>query len=199
VGYTNSGKSSLAGALLGSERGFAAADALFHTLDTTTRAVLLPSRRRMLLSDTVGFVRDLPSALVAAFRSTLAEAAEADIVLHVLDASLPPREAAAQRTAVHDTLRALGFSEGRLRHGMLEVYNKVDALPENGTRWQRPRDASWLSLPVSAATGEGIPLLRHAIDAAAQLAACHNAPLELRSRSDRRRDAAALAAAEAMS
>jgi 50S ribosomal subunit-associated GTPase HflX len=199
VGYTNAGKSSLAGALLGSERGFSAADALFHTLDTTTRAVLLPSRRRMLLSDTVGFVRDLPSALVAAFRSTLAEAAEADVVLHVLDASLPPREASAQRTAVHDTLRALGFSEGRLKHGMLEVYNKVDALSESGMRWQRPRDASWLSLPVSAATGEGIPLLRHAIDAAAQLAACHNAPIELRSRSDRRRDAAALAAAEAMS
>ena len=114
---------------------------------------------------------------------------------HVLDASLPPRESAAQRAAVHDTLRALGFSEGRLRHGMIEVYNKCDEL---GEPWQRPSNASWLALPVSAATGEGIPLLRHAIDAAAQLAACHGAPSELRSRDERARDAAALEAAEAL-
>lgn len=197
VGYTNAGKSSLAAALAGSERGFVAKDALFSTLDTTTRAVMLPSRRRMLLSDTVGFVRDLPSALVAAFRSTLAEAAEADVILHVLDASLPPRESAAQRAAVHETLRALGFSEGRLQHGLLEVHNKSDAIPDGGV-WQRPAKTAGLSLPVSAATGEGIDLLRHAIDAAAQLAACHHAPAELRSRSRRERDAQALAAAEAL-
>ena len=195
VGYTNAGKSTLAGALAGSNRGFRSADMLFATLDTTTRAVQLPSQRRMLLSDSVGFVRDLPTALVAAFRSTLAEAAEADVLLHVLDASLPPRESAAQRAAVHDTLRALGFSEGRLRHGLIEVYNKC----ELGSRpWQRPSNASWLALPVSAATGEGIPLLRHAIDAAAQLAACHGAPSELRTRDERERDAAALEAAEAL-
>ena len=195
VGYTNAGKSTLAGALAGSNRGFRSADMLFATLDTTTRAVQLPSQRRMLLSDSVGFVRDLPTTLVAAFRSTLAEAAEADVLLHVLDASLPPRESAAQRAAVHDTLRARGFSEGRLRHGMIEVYNKGD---ERGTPWQRPDNAAWLALPVSAATGEGISLLRHAIDAAAQLAACHGAPSELRSRDERARDAAALEAAEAL-
>ena len=197
VGYTNAGKSTLAGALAGSSRGFKGRDMLFATLDTTTRAVQLPSQRRMLLSDSVGFVRELPTALVAAFRSTLAEAAEADVLLHVLDASLPPRESAAQRAAVHDTLRALGFSEGRLRHGLIEVYNKADEL-EAGKTWQRPRDASWLALPVSAATGEGIPLLRHVIDAAAQLAACHGAPPELRTRDERERDAAALDAAEAL-
>jgi 50S ribosomal subunit-associated GTPase HflX len=195
VGYTNSGKSTLAGALAGSNRGFRGADMLFATLDTRTRAVHLPSKRHMLLSDSVGFVRDLPTALVAAFRSTLAEAAEADVLLHVLDASLPPRESKAQRVAVHDTLRALGFSEGRLRHGLIEVYNKCDEL---GSPWQRPNNASWLALPVSAATGEGIPLLRHAIDAAAQLAACHKAPSELRTRDERERDAAALDAAEAL-
>ena len=193
VGYTNSGKSTLAGALAGSHRGFRGADMLFATLDTRTCAVQLPSKRHMLLSDSVGFVRDLPTALVAAFRSTLAEAAEADVLLHVLDASLPLRESKAQRVAVHDTLRALGFSEGRLRHGLIEVYNKCDEL---GSPWQRPNNASsWLVLPVSAATGEGIPLLRHAIDAAAQLAACHNAPSELRTRDERERDAAALDAA----
>jgi 50S ribosomal subunit-associated GTPase HflX len=132
VGYTNAGKSSLAAALCAAagaraaESGFAAgaADRLFATLDTTTRAAPLPSRRRMLLSDTVGFIRDLPAPLVAAFRSTLAEALEADVLVHVVDASLPQRLAAQQRAAVRDALRDLGMRSGQC---VVEAWNKARA------------------------------------------------------------------------
>jgi 50S ribosomal subunit-associated GTPase HflX len=130
VGYTNAGKSSLAAALCAAagaraaQSGFAAgaADRLFATLDTTTRAAPLPSRRRMLLSDTVGFIRDLPAPLVAAFRSTLAEVLEADVLVHVVDASLPPRLAAQQRAAVRDALRDLGVRRAQC---VVEAWNKA--------------------------------------------------------------------------
>ena len=120
VGYTNAGKSSLLRALSGSD--LFVEDRLFATLDSATRAVELGSGYTALVTDTVGFIRKLPHHLVASFRSTLEEAREADILLHVLDASHPDWEE--QRQVVREVLEELGLS----RAERLMVFNKVDRL-----------------------------------------------------------------------
>jgi GTP-binding protein HflX len=159
VGYTNAGKSTLFNALTGAE--VVARDQLFATLDPTMRGMRLPSGRKAILSDTVGFISELPTELVAAFRATLEEVAEADVILHVRDISHP--DAAAQRADVQAVL------EGMVRDDMLdadwaartlEVLNKAD-LVGGVEAVPRRNDA----VAVSAVTGEGLPALRVAIDA----------------------------------
>ncbi len=159
VGYTNAGKSTLFNALTGAE--VVARDQLFATLDPSLRGIALPSGRRAILSDTVGFVSALPTELVAAFRATLEEVAEADLILHVRDAAHP--DSAAQRADV------LGVLEGMAKDGMIgadwprrtiEVLNKSDLLGGAGRVAARPGE-----LVVSALTGEGLEALREAIDA----------------------------------
>jgi GTP-binding protein HflX len=118
VGYTNAGKSTLLNALTGAET--LVEDKLFATLDPTARLVRLPGGREFLLTDTVGFIRKLPHHLVAAFRATLEEVLQADLLLHVVDAAHP--QAAEQIGAVNDVLRQLGAAE----RPMLHVFNKLD-------------------------------------------------------------------------
>jgi len=121
VGYTNAGKSTLFNALTGSS--VIAEDKLFATLDPTMRAIETLTGRRVILSDTVGFVSDLPTQLVAAFRATLEEVLEADVIVHVRDISSP--ETVAQAQDVKDVLSTLGLSEEAVEEA-IEVYNKVD-------------------------------------------------------------------------
>ena len=123
VGYTNAGKSTLFNRLTGA--GTAARDQLFATLDPTMRGLVLPSGLRVILSDTVGFVSDLPHDLVAAFRATLEEVVAADLIVHVRDCAHP--DSAEQRVDVLRVLTALGL-EDRLRTGVVEVLNKLDLL-----------------------------------------------------------------------
>ena len=159
VGYTNSGKSTLFNALTGAN--VHAEDQLFATLDPTMRGLDLPSGRRVILSDTVGFISDLPTELVAAFRATLEEVAEADVILHVRDIAHP--DSANQRRDVTEVL------EGMVRDGTLdaawpsrtiEVLNKADLL--GGPDHVAPRDGC---VVVSAITGDGLPALQRDIDA----------------------------------
>jgi GTP-binding protein HflX len=124
VGYTNAGKSTLMNALTGA--GVYAANKLFATLDTRTRRWMLPSWGPVLLSDTVGFIRDLPHGLIASFKATLEEARQADLLLHVADASNPA--VLDQISAVYDVLRELGIQE----KDTLLVLNKVDRLGDGG-------------------------------------------------------------------
>ena len=126
VGYTNAGKSTLFNAMTGSK--VVAADMLFATLDPTMRSIETGAGRRVILSDTVGFVSDLPTQLVAAFRATLEEVLEADLIVHVRDISSPETEAQAQD--VRDVLKTLGLSD-RMVEEAIEVYNKVDLLDEH--------------------------------------------------------------------
>ena len=120
VGYTNAGKTTLFNALTRSKA--EASNALFVTLDPLVRQVRLPDNRELLVSDTVGFIDRLPHALVAAFRATLEEVAEADLILHVVDAAAPDRER--RVTAVHDVLREVGAQDVPL----VDVFNKSDAI-----------------------------------------------------------------------
>ncbi|MBF0183787.1 MAG: GTPase HflX [Magnetococcales bacterium] len=154
VGYTNAGKSTLFNRLSGAQ--VEAVDRLFATLDPTLRQVTLPGGGRIILGDTVGFIRDLPHQLVAAFRATLEEVLEADLLLHLVDLSDP--EWADQEAAVMEVLRDL-FQErgGVLEKSMLTVYNKIDQVATPGLleRLQARTD----SLLLSALTGEGIPHL----------------------------------------
>jgi 50S ribosomal subunit-associated GTPase HflX len=122
VGYTNAGKSTLFNGL--THAGVVAEDALFATLDPTMRQVKLPSGRRVILSDTVGFISDLPTLLVAAFRSTLQEILEADVVLHIQDIAHP--EWRQQRKDVLKILKEIGFTR---ENSIIDVYNKIDLLP----------------------------------------------------------------------
>ena len=162
VGYTNAGKSTLFNALTGA--GVHAEDQLFATLDPTMRAIGLPSGRTAILSDTVGFISDLPTQLVEAFRATLEEVAAADVILHVRDVAHP--DTAAQR---RDVLKVLGdMAEGphaAMDEGwearVAEVLNKADLL--GGTGQVVGGDPG--AVVVSALTGEGLPELRAAIDA----------------------------------
>jgi GTP-binding protein HflX len=158
VGYTNAGKSSLFNAMTGAE--VAARDQLFATLDPTMRGLRLPSGRRVILSDTVGFISELPTELVAAFRATLEEVAEADVILHVRDIAHP--DSAAQRVDV------IAVLEGMARDNTLgedwpsrtiEVLNKADLL--GGVAEVPARTGT---VAVSAITGEGLPALLAAID-----------------------------------
>ncbi|HEX3994705.1 MAG TPA: GTPase HflX [Acetobacteraceae bacterium] len=158
VGYTNAGKSTLFNALTGSA--VVARDQLFATLDPTMRGLILPSGRRIILSDTVGFISELPHELVEAFRATLEEVAEADIILHVRDAAHP--ETAAQQSDVLGVLADMerdGTLDPGWRSRLVEVMNKADLL---GGVAEVPVRAGGVA--VSAITGEGLDTLTEAID-----------------------------------
>ncbi len=164
VGYTNAGKSTLFNRLTRAE--VVAQDMLFATLDPTMRRLALPSGRQAILSDTVGFISELPTHLVAAFRATLEEVIEADLIVHVRDIHHPDTEA--QRADVHTVLTDLGLG-GSVEHGLIEAFNKIDLLaPEQraalANMAQRNRDV----VPISAVTGEGcealMALLDHRLD-----------------------------------
>lgn len=155
VGYTNAGKSTLFNRLTGAE--VRAEDLLFATLDPTMRAIKLPGHDKVVVSDTVGFVSDLPTQLVAAFRATLEEVIEADLIVHVRDISHPDSDAQAQDVA--NVLSGLGLADELKRVPMLTVYNKIDALnPEE--REALAGRAGEDAILVSALTGEGLDLLR---------------------------------------
>jgi GTPase len=160
VGYTNAGKSTLFNALTRSA--VTAMDQLFATLDPTMRALSLPSGHTVILSDTVGFVSDLPHELVAAFRATLEEVLEADIIVHVRDVAHP--DSASQRADVETVLRELGLAEV-VDRGLVEALNKIDLLPEVDRHVilnQAQREAQLQ--PISAKTGEGLDSLRALLD-----------------------------------
>ena len=154
VGYTNAGKSTLFNAL--TRAGAYAADQLFATLDTTSRKLWLAEAGSVVISDTVGFIRDLPHALVAAFRATLEATAQADLLLHVVDSASSAR--AEQVAEVDKVLREIGASEVR----QLVVLNKLDltGLPPAVERDEYDRIAR---VRVSAKQGEGLLLLRQAL------------------------------------
>jgi len=163
VGYTNAGKSTLFNRLTGAE--VLAMDQVFATLDPTMREVRLQSGRRIILSDTVGFISDLPTMLVAAFRATLEEVIGADLILHVRDISHAETEA--QARDVEEVLRSLGVDLTPANNRIIEVWNKIDRLSpvtraeaENAARWRETRPVL-----VSAVTGEGLARLLDAIDA----------------------------------
>ena len=156
AGYTNAGKSSLLNRLTGA--GVLVEDALFATLDPTVRRVRLPSQREVTVSDTVGFVRHLPHQLVEAFRSTLEEVGESDVIVHVVDGSDATPEA--QLAAVREVLADLGITD----HPEVVVLNKADiADPEVVARMRHLVPDLVI---VSARTGAGFPELLSAIDAA---------------------------------
>jgi GTPase len=163
VGYTNAGKSTLFNRLTGAD--VSAKDQVFQTLDPTMRRLKLASGRRAILSDTVGFIADLPTQLVAAFRATLEEVVEADLVLHVRDISHPETEA--QRCDVEAVLAGLGVDTDAADARVLEVWNKADRLVEPARSEAARALARQEQRPVlvSALTGEGIDALLEAIDA----------------------------------
>jgi GTP-binding protein HflX len=154
VGYTNAGKSTLFNALTGSDT--YVADQLFATLDPTVRRVELDGIGEVVLADTVGFVRALPHELVAAFRSTLQEARDADLLLHVVDASDPLRDERIEQ--VREVLRGIGAGEIR----ELVVLNKID-LSQEKPRIVQGADGVAARVSASAVTGEGLPGLREAL------------------------------------
>lgn len=154
VGYTNAGKSTLFNRLTGSDA--YAANQLFATLDPTVRRLDLPDARFALLADTVGFVRDLPHELVAAFRSTLQEAREATVLLHVVDAADPER--AERIEQVNRVLEEVGAGD----LPQIEVYNKADLLAEP-PRIETAADGQARRVWLSAQTGAGIDLLIQAV------------------------------------
>jgi GTP-binding protein HflX len=164
VGYTNAGKSTLFNQL--TQARVLSADMLFATLDPTLRAVDLPRGARIILSDTVGFISELPTMLVAAFRATLEEVIEADVILHVRDVS--HADAEAQQHDVDNVLHQLGIETGEGTR-VIEVWNKIDRLrgPER-TRvasLSSGTDATHRPIAVSALTGEGVERLIDAIEA----------------------------------
>lgn len=157
VGYTNTGKSSLLNRITGAR--VLAADRLFATLDPTTRRLQLPSGRALLLTDTVGFVRRLPHRLVEAFKATLEESVQADVLLHVIDAAAPDREAHATTTL--EVLTEVGAGA----RPVLTVLNKCDLLDAYSLNEALARYPG--AVAVSATTGQGIPALLEALDALA--------------------------------
>ena len=163
VGYTNAGKSTLFNRLTGAA--VAARDQVFETLDPTMREVKLTSGRRIILSDTVGFISNLPTTLVAAFRATLEEVVEADLILNVRDISHP--ETLAQLHDVEVVLSELGIDAAAADAPILEVWNKADRLDRCGrTEAQRALVRSERApVMISALTGEGTEALLAAIDA----------------------------------
>lgn len=154
VGYTNAGKSTLFNAL--TDAGVYVEDKLFATLDPTVRRLDLPEGEHVVLADTVGFVRDLPHELVAAFKSTLQEAREADLILHLIDASDPNRwQRVRQVNSVLKQLDADNVPQVR-------VYNKIDKL-DRQPRMTNNRQGEGRAVWLSAQTGEGLPLLKDVI------------------------------------
>ena len=160
VGYTNAGKSTLFNRLTSAQ--VVAADMLFATLDPTMRLLKLPHGGAAILSDTVGFISDLPTMLISAFRATLEEVIAADVVLHVRDISHGDSEA--QRQDVEKVLSELGVASGAER--VIEVWNKLDKLDAEprATILERHNGGSDLPLAVSALTGEGIGRLLESIE-----------------------------------
>lgn len=162
VGYTNAGKSTLFNKLTGA--GVLAQDMLFATLDPTLRRVRLPHGTPIILSDTVGFISDLPTHLVAAFRATLEEVVEADQVIHLRDIADP--DTAAQAEDVEAILRDLGV-DAKDGDRVMEVWNKIDLLDDaNRERLieERPQDAAARPIAISAVTGEGLERLAATIE-----------------------------------
>jgi GTP-binding protein HflX len=152
VGYTNAGKSTLFNRVTGAE--VLAEDMLFATLDPTLRRMKLPHGNTVILSDTVGFISNLPTHLVAAFRATLEEVVEADLILHVRDMADPDR--ASQAGDVEEILKSLGLNEGDGRK-LLEVWNKIDLLSEEAAADLKLKaENSENAIAVSSVTGEGI-------------------------------------------
>ncbi|WP_026289683.1 ribosome rescue GTPase HflX [Thioalkalivibrio sulfidiphilus] len=151
VGYTNAGKSTLFNRL--TNAGVYAADQLFATLDPTLRRVDLPDQQAVILADTVGFVRQLPHDLVAAFKATLTETREASLLLHVVDAADPRREDNIQQ--VNSVLEEIGAAEVP----RILVYNKIDALPEVQPHLVEAAHGEPARVYLSARTGEGVGLL----------------------------------------
>jgi GTP-binding protein HflX len=170
VGYTNAGKSTLFNALTGSK--VTTSSRLFATLDPTVRALELESRRAVLLSDTVGFIRKLPPHLVASFRATLEELEDASLLLHVTDASHPEREQ--QDAAVRSLLEGLGLAATPRLH----VWNKVDLL-EPGEARRLAGGAS--DVLISALKGDGLDALRRRVEESLQQDPVVEAELELSS------------------
>jgi len=154
VGYTNAGKSTLFNALTDAD--VYVKDQLFATLDPTVRRLDLPEGEHVVLADTVGFVRDLPHELIAAFRSTLQEAREADLILHLIDASDPNRWQRVRQ--VNTVLKQLDADQVP----QIRVYNKIDKL-DRQPHITNNRDGEGRAVWLSAITGEGIPMLKDAI------------------------------------
>jgi GTPase len=184
VGYTNAGKSTLFSSITGAQ--VLSSARMFATLDPKLRAIELPSRRRVLLSDTVGFIRNLPHTLITSFRATLEEVAQAEVLLHIRDAS--STYGAEQKAQVE---KVLGELES-LSKPRIEVLNKIDRLPEDERRQVMQRAKLNGEVPVSALTGEGVPALLAAIDAA-----LHSDPIVEAELRIPQHEGAALAAIEA--
>ncbi len=158
VGYTNAGKSTLFNRLTGAE--VMAEDLLFATLDPTMRAIRLPGVEKAILSDTVGFISDLPTQLVAAFRATLEEVTAADVICHVRDMANPSH--AAQKKQVLDVLADLGVVDGQTGTSsipILEVWNKCDLFDTENLEELRNSSEGQGAIVLSAVTGEGVALL----------------------------------------
>ena len=155
VGYTNAGKSTLFNRLTGET--VLAEDKLFATLDSTTRKLDLPQKQQILLSDTVGFIKKLPHQLVAAFKATLEEVLEADLLLHVIDVSHP--EAEAQIAAVNVVLEELDATD----MPMFMVFNKIDRLKSDDEGLHILQCQYPDALPISAQRGDGVPALIEAL------------------------------------
>ncbi len=162
VGYTNAGKSTLFNRLSGAA--VLAKDLLFATLDPTMRSITLPNGRQCVISDTVGFISDLPTHLVAAFRATLEEVLEADLIVHVRDVAHPDSEQ--QKVDVETVLRELGVAEEE-GAPLIEALNKIDLLSPDWRLTLQTRSATGAlrarQFAVSAATGEGVDQLLEAI------------------------------------
>ncbi len=160
VGYTNAGKSTLFNALTGAA--VLAEDTLFATLDPTIRALPLPGGSKAVISDTVGFISELPTTLIAAFRATLEEVLEADLILHVRDIAGPT--SGSERADVNAVLSELGIEPEAEPGRLLEVWNKADRLDPAALRQEKSEAARAGAVLVSAATGYGLDDLRAEIE-----------------------------------